>query len=473
MTPMQFLRILWARKWLALALAVVVAIAGIVFTLTMPKRYSSEASLVVDVRIDPVLGALAPGFTSPAFMATQIEVLKSDRVASRVVKMLGVERSPAAIQQWRESTEARVPLERYFANLLQTGLSASPSRGSNVINVGFSSADPVFAAAAANAFAQAYMDVSVELRVEPTRQTQTFLDEQTKALRANLEQAQARLSKFQQEKGIVVSDERVDQEMARLNQINADLSAAQVEQIETSTRQRNSGGEMSPDVMQSGLVQSLKSQIAATQTKLSEISGIVGINHPQRKALDAQVAELRRQLAAEMRRVSGGTSVINRGSSQKVEQLQALAELQKRNVLALRNERDQIAVYRRDVEAAQRAYDAVSRSANQAGLESQNTQASVRLLSPAVEPMSPSKPRVAVGILASIAGGLLAAALVALGLELLDRRVRNPEDLMLVAGVPVIGVLRPADSKRPVFRRLTSGGPPGGRPALAAPGAFR
>ena len=111
MTPMQFLRILWARKWLALALAVVVAIAGIVFTLTMPKRYSSEASLVVDVRIDPVLGALAPGFTSPAFMATQIEVLKSDRVASRVVKMLGVERSPAAIQQWRESTEARVPLE--------------------------------------------------------------------------------------------------------------------------------------------------------------------------------------------------------------------------------------------------------------------------------------------------------------------------------------------------------------------------
>jgi chain length determinant protein EpsF len=470
---MQFLRILWARKWLVFSLSVLVAVAGIVFVLTMPKRYTADASLVVDVRIDPVLGAIAPGLASPAFMATQVEILKSDRVASRVVKMLGVERSPAAIQQWRESTEARVPLERYFANLLQTGLSVAPSRGSNVINVGFASADPVFASAAANAFAQAYMDVSVELRIEPTRQSQTFLDEQTKVLRANLEQAQARLSKFQQDKGIVVSDERVDQEMARLNQINADLAAAQVEQIETSTRQRNSGGEMSPDVMQSGLVQSLKAQIAGAQTKLSEISSIVGVNHPQRKQLEAQVAELRRQLSAEMRRVSGGTSVVSRGSAQKVEELKALAELQKRRVLALRNERDQIAVYQRDVEAAQRAYDAVSRSANQVGLESQNTQASVRLLSPAVEPMFPSKPRVAVGILGSIAGGLLVAALVALGLELLDRRVRNPEDLMLVAGVPVIGVLRPADSRRPVFRRLTSGGPPGGRPALAAPGAFR
>lgn len=473
MTPMQFLRILWARKWLVFSLSVLVAVAGIVFVLTMPKRYTADASLVVDVRIDPVLGAIAPGLASPAFMATQVEILKSDRVASRVVKMLGVERSPAAIQQWRESTEARVPLERYFANLLQTGLTVAPSRGSNVINVGFASADPVFASAAANAFAQAYMDVSVELRIEPTRQSQTFLDEQTKVLRANLEQAQARLSKFQQDKGIVVSDERVDQEMARLNQINADLAAAQVEQIESATRQRNSGGEMSPDVMQSGLVQSLKAQIAGAQTKLSEISSIVGVNHPQRKQLEAQVAELRRQLSAEMRRVSGGTSVVSRGSAQKVEELKALAEMQKRRVLALRNERDQIAVYQRDVEAAQRAYDAVSRSANQVGLESQNTQASVRLLSPAVEPMFPSKPRVAVGILGSIAGGLLVAALVALGLELLDRRVRNPEDLMLVAGVPVIGVLRPADSRRPVFRRLTSGGPPGGRPALAAPGAFR
>ncbi len=473
MTPMQFLRIIWARKWLALGLAILVAAAGIAFTLTMPKRYSAEASMVVDVRVDPVMGALAPGLASPAFMATQVEILKSDRVASRVVKMLGVERSPAAIQQWRESTEARVPLERYFASLLQTGLTVAPSRGSNVINVGFASADPVFAAAAANAFTQAYMDVSVELRIEPTRQSQEFLDEQMKVLRANLEQAQARLSKFQQEKGIVVSDERVDQEMERLNQINAQLAMAQVELVENSTRQRNSGGEMSPDVMQSGLVQSLKAQIAGAQTKLSEISSIVGVNHPQRRQLEAQVAELRRQLAAEMRRVSGGTTVVSRGTSQKVEALKELAETQKRNVLALRSERDQIAVYRRDVEAAQRAYDAVSRGANQVSLESQNTQASVRLLSPAVEPMYPSKPRVELGILASIAGGLLAGALVALGLELLDRRVRNPEDLMLVAGVPVIGVLRPADSRRPVFRRLASGAPPGGRPALAAPGAFR
>ena len=56
------------------------------------------------MRIDPALGALAPALAAPSYMATQIEVLRSERVASRAVKILGVERSPTAVAQWREAT---------------------------------------------------------------------------------------------------------------------------------------------------------------------------------------------------------------------------------------------------------------------------------------------------------------------------------------------------------------------------------
>ena len=49
--------------------------------------------------------------------------------------MLGVERSPAAVAQWREATKAKIPLERYFADVLQRGLAVEPARGSNVINI--------------------------------------------------------------------------------------------------------------------------------------------------------------------------------------------------------------------------------------------------------------------------------------------------------------------------------------------------
>jgi len=467
----QYLRIIWARKWVVIALFVLISAAGITTVMLMPRQYTADTSLVVEVRIDPALGALAPALAAPTYMATQAEILKSERVASRAVKILGVERSAAAVAQWRDATQAKISLERYFAGVLQRGLAVDAGRGSSIINLSFTAADPIFAQAAANAFAQAYQDVSVELRVAPARQSATFLDEQVKSLRADLENAQARLSKFQQTKGIVVTDERLDQENARFNTLIGQLAQAQSERVETETRQRNTGGETSPDVLSSGAVQGLKAQLAQAETKLSDISSIVGKNHPQRLQLEAQIAELRKQIAAETRRVAGGTSTLNRGSSQKVAELQTMVDQQKRQLLSLRSDRDQIAVYQRDVEAAQRAYDAVAMRLGQVSMEGQNNQANTRLLSPAVEPLEPSRPRVLVGIVGSLLGALAVGILAALGLELLDRRIRRPEDLMVMPGVPVIGVLNPAGSRRPVFRRLLMiQAPPPSRLALPRPG---
>ena len=468
----QYLRIIWARKALVIALFVLVAAAGVAITLLMPRQYTAETSLIVEMRIDPALGALAPALAAPSYMATQIEVLRSERVASRAVKILGVERSPTAVAQWREATKAKIPLERYFADVLARGLSVEPSRGSSVINLTFTAPDAIFAQAAANAFAQAYMDVSVDLRVAPARQSASFLDEQSKSLRANLEKAQATLSKFQQSKGIVVSDERLDQENARYSALISQLAMAQAERVDTSARQRNTGGEMSPDVLQSPAVQSLKSQLAAAETKLTEVSSVIGRNHPVRLQLDAQIRELKQQLAAEVRRVAGGTSTANRGSSQKVGELQAMVDQQKRQLLALRADKDQISVYVRDVEAAQRAYEAVAQRLGQLNLEGQNNQANTRLLSPAVEPLEPSRPRILLGVVGSILGGLAVGLAAALALEAIDRRVRRPEDLIVMAGVPVIGVLRPSGSSRPIFRQLLMvGAAAPSRPALAAPGS--
>ena len=470
----QYLRILWARKWLVLGLLVLIGAAGTAFTLNLPRQYSANTSLIVDIRIDPALGAIAPALAAPSYMATQVEVLRSERVASRAVKILGVENSPGAVAQWREATQAKIPLERYFAGVLSNGLSVDSSSGSNIINLWFTAQDPIFAQAAANAYARAYMDVSVELRVAPARQTSLFLDEQAKQLRASLEDTQAKLSKFQQSKGIVVTDERFDQENARYSALLAQLGLAQAEGVETAARQRFSGGESSLDVLGSGAIQGLKSQLASAQTNLTEISSIVGKNHPKRIALEAQIAEIQRQIGAETRRVSGGTTVANRGNAQKVAQLQTMVDQQKKQVLALRSDRDQIAVYARDVEAAQRAYDAVAQRLGQVNMEGQNNQANTRLLSPAVEPLIPSKPKIPQGILASILGGLVVGVLAALGLELLDRRVRSLEDLNYLAGVPVIGVLRTAKSKRPVFRGMAMNRIGHiARPALAAPGVLR
>ena len=452
MTIGQVLRVLLARKWLFLGLFVLVALAGSAYTLTRPKVFVASASLVVDARPDPLLGALA----LPASMATQVQILKSDRVATRVVKILGVERSPEAVQQWREETNAKIPLDRYFAELLGRGLVVESGQGSSVIDVTFSAQDPAFATSAANAFVQAAIQTSIELQIDPARQSTPFVEAQLTAARKALEEAQVKLSEFQQSKGIVVSDQRVDDELAKLDALSSQLATAQLQQIESSGRQRDSGTEVSPDVQQSGAVQSLKSQLATAELRLAEVRDVMGTNHPQRQQIQAQIDSLKLQIADEVRRVSGGTAVVSRANSKMVNELQALVDAQKKRVLGLRADKDQAAILERDVETANRAYEALSQRSTQLNLESQNNKSPLRVLSVAVEPNAPSLKVVVKGVVMSCLGGLLAGFAVAMLLEFLDRRVRGPEDLIMLHGVPVIGVLTPAGSKRRIFRRLGS-----------------
>jgi chain length determinant protein EpsF len=444
----QVLLILRLRWPLVLALFVLVMAVAFVVSLRMPKKYTAETSLLLDIRADPLVATLMPSIASREFLGTQVEIIQSDRLAGRVAKSLGLTDGPAAVEQWRQSTQGRVPIETYYGSMLRGGLTVVPARNTNLIDISFTGPEPRFVAAAANAFARAYIDFSVELRIEPSRQYGSFFDERLKILRAQFEDAQRKLSTFQRERGIIAT-ERVDLESARLATVMSQLATAQAELADTSSRQRNTGTETSPDVQLSTVVQGLKSELARAETKLSEISSIVGSNHPQRVQLEAQIASIKQQISSEMRRVSGVTATVNRVTGQKIGELTAMAEAQKKTVLALRAQLDEMALLQRDVETAQRAYDAVANRRSQVSLESQADQATARVLTSAAEPLVHSSPNIGKNMGAAAALGLLLAIGAALGWEMLDRRVRSTADLTIVEGIPVLGVVSPwADAKR-------------------------
>ncbi|MBT9524556.1 MAG: chain length determinant protein EpsF [Rhizobacter sp.] len=440
----QVLLILRLRWPLVVALFTLVLIAAAGVSMVLPKKYTADTSLLLDIRADPLVATLMPSIASREYLGTQVEIIQSDRLAGRVVRMLGMTEGPEAVAQWRQATQGRIPIETYYGSMLRSGLSVVPARNTNLIDISFTGSDPRFVAAVANAFARAYMEFSVELRVEPSRQYGTFFDERLKSLRTQFEEAQRKLSTFQRERGIVASDERVDVEGAKLNTIMGQLAAAQAELADTSSRQRNTGTDTSPDVQQSAVVQSLKSELARAETRLSEISSIVGSNHPQRVQLEAQIGSIKQQITAEMRRVSGATATVNRVTGQKIAELTSMAEAQKRVVLSLRAQRDEMAVLQRDLETAQRAYDAVATRRSQVSLESQADQASARVLTPASEPLTHSSPNIAKNMLAAAALGIILSISAAIGWELLDRRVRSASDLAIIEGVPVLGVVSPS-----------------------------
>src|SRR6185503_18452292 len=135
--------------------------------------------------------------------------------------------------------------------------------------------------------------------------------------------------------------------------------------------------------------------------------------------------------------------------------LKAAIEAQKQKLLALKNQRNELDVLQRDVDAATRAYDAVSTRFNQTSLESQaTTQTNVSVLNPAVKPLAPSSPKpLPVMLLISIALGVMVSGGVAFLLEMLDRRIRSTDDLGEMLQLPVLGVIErvTAQSRLPFF----------------------
>ena len=171
MSLTQFLTILRAR-WLVALLAFVVTVGTTVtVSLLLPKQYTASTAVVVDVKSpDPVTGVMMAGMMAPGYMATQVDIINSDRVAKTVVSQLGLDRNPTVRAQWQEETQGKgTPLD-WLAGNLRKQLDVVPSRESNVINIGFTGNDPAFAAAIANAFARAYIDVNLDLRVGPARE---------------------------------------------------------------------------------------------------------------------------------------------------------------------------------------------------------------------------------------------------------------------------------------------------------------
>jgi succinoglycan biosynthesis transport protein ExoP len=431
----------------------------LVVSLLMPKQYTAAASVVVDFKPDPVSAVMYGGMASPGFMATQVDIIRSDRVAQRVVRNLKLNENPQIRQQWQDETDGKGSIESWLGSVFQRQMDVVPSRESSVINISYKAPDPRFAAGLANAFMQAYIDTALELRVDPARQYSTFFENRSKEARDALEKAQTRLSTFQSTNGIIASDERLDVENSRLNELSSQLTALQAISAESASRQtqaQGAQGDRMAEVLNNGIVGQLKADINRSEARLQELSTRFGDNHPQVVESRASLTELRSRLEQETKKVTGGVAVSNTINRQRESDVRRSLEEQRGKVLKMKAVRDQGMVIMQDVGNAQRAYDAVLQRFTQTSLEGQSTQSNLNVLTQAVPPIEPSGPRVLFNTLFATFGGTLAGLLLAFGLEFLDRRVRSIEDLSESLGLPVIGVMPKPGSKGMLGKGRTS-----------------
>ena len=437
----HFLAVLRAR-WLSAAIVFgALVVATILYLVFATRVYTATASLLIDVKPDPVSSMLYGGAT-PSQINTQIEILRSDRVAQRVAQNLKLADLADMRAAWA-TAKSGLTIQEWLTEFIEAGLEPKViTPGSNVINISYRSADPRFAATVANAYVQAYLETSIELRVDPAKQYSGFFTDQQKEARAALEAAQIKLSAFQKEKGIIGSDDHFDLEMSRLTALTQELVAIQTARVSASTRQGAIGnsGQLG-EVLTNGTVSGLKNDLSSAELKLQELSSRYGDRHPQVQEARATVAELRRKLAHATSDVTGSIGIDARVGRAREAEIQAAVDAQRAKVLSLKETRDQVAVLQRDVDNAQRSYDLVYNRASQTNLESQNRQSNATVISQATVPSTPSSPKLVPVLLMGFVAALGLGLATALILEQMDKRIRTTTDAFDFLGLPVIGIM--------------------------------
>jgi chain length determinant protein EpsF len=432
MTPRQVLAILAARWWLALAVLLLTVAATVAVSVTMFKRYTATASVMLDARSPEQVTGGAPNSSLPGgYMATQMDLIISERVGRAVIRVLDLGGDARLREAWQQAGQGRGDFEAWLAEILQKNLTVKPAPVSNIIAISYTSDDPAKAAQFANAYVKAYVDTALDLRMERVRQYGTFFDERAKDLRAGLDAAHARLSEFQQKNGLMVGDDKLDLETARLQELVSQSVQLQGSNAEVAARMRRAGHQTDQlqEVWRNPAVAALSAEVTAEEVRLRELTERLGSNHPQLIAQETRLSELKTQLAKEKARSANNLGFDTGANQSRLAQVTAALETQRAKVLAMQRQREQAATLQREVDNAQRGYDAMLQRVTQSSIESQNTFTNLAVLKQATVPMAPSSPNLLKNIGASLAVGLLLGVGLTIGREMLDRRLRTVDDV--------------------------------------------
>ncbi len=466
MDVQQFFLILRARWRIFAATLFGLVLIVLIGSLLWPKTYTGIVTVVVDAKgTDPITGAILPSDMLPGFTATQVDIITSHNVALKVVDRLKLTDSPVVQDLFNEDTGGQGSIRDWLADQILLKLDVRPSRESNSINIQFNADDPAFAADMANAFGEAYIQATLELKVDPSRRQSQWFDQQVKGLRANLEKAQLRLSDYQRNNGIAGADDRLDVEAARLAEISNQLVAAQattydavsrMRQVTDASNQRRLG-EL-PDIIGNPLLQSMKADLVRAQGKLALTAERFDKNHPEYISAAAEVDELKNKLDVEINTAKGSIKEAAQLATQREEELRQSLERQKAHILELKHGRDQQDVFSREVDNAQRAYDVVVGRSTQVGMESRLDQSNIAVLNPAIVPLKPSKPKLLLNLVLAVFFGGVFGLGAALWSELVDRRIRGQRDFGDILGLPVLAELPAPKTARPKgWRQLALG----------------
>jgi Uncharacterized protein involved in exopolysaccharide biosynthesis len=424
MSIFQFLRILWAHRWVTLATTIFTLAGAIIAIMIVPPRYEAVSRVMLNtLKPDPVTGEVISSVGSRTYVATQIELIKDYEVAGKAVDQLNWANSPDVITQYQTSNASGLDIRRWLAQRIIQNTNVKAVAGTNILELSYRATTPTEAKAMADALRNAYIETTLDTRRREAARTADWYDAQANKERALLNAADAAKAKYEKENGVVMQGD-VDLDTARLRAL-AGQAAAPAAMVAPA------GPIVAPSAP----------QLAQLDAAIAQASKTLGPNHPQMVQLRAQRATLAQVVAQEMASARSAAGMAASAASASASALQREVDAQTAKVIAKREQIEKLNQLQAEVNLRREQYNRSIAKAAALRQEASVADTGITPLGDAVTPRSPSFPNKPLILGGALGLGFGLGILLSLLLELFGRRVRASEDLENALGAPVLTIL--------------------------------
>ena len=429
----NFVKLIYRQYPMIILVALVTAALGAIYLLITPPSYTAHASMIIDTKRSPIFQQTTQVVdiaVESAIVQSQVEILRSDKIALAVINELKLEGDPEFIAPGRgvvgklmnyvyetlgidpaQTDTARI---RRALDSFQDRLVAKRVSSTNVLEISFSSYDPEKAIKITNAVAFAYIADQLDARSTSAKQTASWLQDRIKELREQVLVADRAVVDFKTKNNIVdASGKRMNEQ--QLTELNSQLvvarsqvseARARLDRIETITQSGVPNATVT-DTLNSAVVTRLRSQYLDLANREADWSSRYGPDHIAVKNLQSQMKEIRNSISDELRRLAETYKSDFEIAKQREEAIQAaLAQVVTESQLT-----NQAQVKLRELESSAQSSRAIYDNLLQRYMESIQQQSfpvsEARLITQASGPLKKSHPLPVPIMAGSVLGGML------------------------------------------------------------------
>jgi polysaccharide biosynthesis transport protein len=444
------------RRWIVLAGFLLGLIYGIYQAVTQPKIYEAFGRIQVrsgssnEYRVSAVQGYTSD---SASRMQTEVAILQSDTLMLTVAREMNLSNNPdfLGVKGPVPHTSLEDPSVRQATiHTLLSSLHTVLVPKTDIIRISYDSANPKLAADIVNKVISAYIQRSYQTRFDSTQRVSEWLSLQLDGLKQQVETSEEQMMELQKRLGILGFDPNHNQISSSLEDLSKAANEARITRIIAESRYRMLSA-MDPNAIEGsiettpgtspGELNALRTQIAAAKASYAQMESSLGPNHPQAKALKAQIDELAREINTEQNRLllqAKQNYLIARTNE---EQTAAALDTQKSAAYKLRDDLVEYTLRQREFESNRTLYEGLLqrlRTAGvQAGLESLEIDVIDQAMVPAGALLRPKSRIIVTMVLFGLIGGIIVAFL----MESLDTGLRRVAEIEGVTELPSLAII--------------------------------